>query len=83
MQEELLNSVVKITKTRDVDSLEFSLVSTIHEFIECKEIIIYKNLSEFNSSGVERSASLRVDEENNFVWGERDILTDTSQELAS
>ena len=83
MQEELLNSVVKITKTRDVDSLEFSLVSTIHEFIECKEIVIYKNLSEFNSSGVERSASLRVDEENNFVWGERDILTDTSQELTS
>ncbi|ATC95704.1 GGDEF domain-containing protein [Pseudoalteromonas tunicata] len=83
MQEDLLNSVVKITKNRDIDSLEFSLISTIHEFLNCKDIIIYKNLSQSNGIGVEKSASLYLDSENNYIWGEREILQDISKELAS
>ncbi|MCK8136674.1 hypothetical protein [Pseudoalteromonas sp. 2CM28B] len=44
MQENLLNSVIKIAKNRDVDSLEYSLTSTIQEFIGCKKVLVYKDI---------------------------------------
>lgn len=83
MQEELLNSVIKITKTRDVDSLEYSLISTIQEFIGCKEVAVYKDLQLQNEIAIERSLSLKVFADRGFEWEEREIVQKPDSELVS
>lgn len=40
--DDLLESIVQITEQRDRDSLEISLVSTLHELITAKRITLYK-----------------------------------------
>jgi diguanylate cyclase (GGDEF)-like protein len=83
MQEELLNSVVKLTKTRDVDSLESSLLSTIHEFIGCQQVCIYKAMASKDTLHVERSLRLKVVDNKKYVWSESDELEQPSTELVS
>ncbi|WP_105168581.1 GGDEF domain-containing protein [Pseudoalteromonas sp. T1lg23B] len=83
MQEELLNSVVKLTKTRDVDSLESSLLSTIHEFIGCQQVSIYKSVAGKDGLVVECSLSLEVVEEKQYRWKESEKVTSPSSELLS
>ncbi|WP_440053454.1 GGDEF domain-containing protein [Pseudoalteromonas sp. T1lg65] len=83
MQEELLNSVVKITKTRDIDSLEYSLASTIHEFIHCQKIAVYKDLQIPDKLVVERSVALEEVSDKEFEWYERSIISEPDNELIS
>ena len=83
MQEELLNSVIKITKTRDVDSLEYSLISTIQEFIGCQEIGIYKDLQVQGQLVIERSLCLKVLPHDDFLWEDRDVVKEPPPELVS
>jgi diguanylate cyclase (GGDEF)-like protein len=83
MQEELLNSVIKITKTRDVDSLEYSLITTIQEFIECNEIAVYKDMQVQEKLVIERSLSLKVLPEDDFLWEDKEVLSDPCNELVS
>ncbi|CCQ11747.1 GGDEF family protein [Pseudoalteromonas luteoviolacea B = ATCC 29581] len=83
MQEELLNSVIKITKTRDIDSLEYSLISTIQEFIGCDEIAVYKDLAVPGELTLELSLSLKHISKREFEWGERKIIKEPSSELIS
>ncbi|MFC3034625.1 GGDEF domain-containing protein [Pseudoalteromonas fenneropenaei] len=83
MQEELLNSVIKITKTRDIDSLEYSLISTIQEFIGCQEISVYKDLQVPGELAVERSLSLKSLAKREYDWGERILVKEPPAELIS
>jgi diguanylate cyclase (GGDEF)-like protein len=83
MQEELLNSVIKITKTRDVDSLEYSLISTIQEFIGCEEVGIYKDLHVQGQLVIERSLCLKVLRHDDFLWEDRDVVKQPPPELVS
>ncbi|ARU55342.1 signal transduction diguanylate cyclase [Oleiphilus messinensis] len=83
MQEVLLNSLVNITKTRDIDSLEYSLVSTIHEFIGCQQIAIYKKMDTPDAVSIERSLALYVDDDGQFQWSERCEEEEPSPELIS
>lgn len=83
MQEELLNSVIKITKTRDVDSLEYSLISTIQEFIGCEEVGIYKDLQVQGQLVIERSLCLKVLPHEDFLWEDRDVVKEPPSELVS
>ncbi|MEQ3515631.1 GGDEF domain-containing protein [Pseudoalteromonas sp. BZB3] len=83
MQEELLNSVIKITKTRDVDSLEYSLISTIQEFIGCEEVGIYKDLQVQGKLVIERSLCLKVLPHDDFLWEDRDVVQEPPSELVS
>ncbi|BBN81979.1 GGDEF domain-containing protein [Pseudoalteromonas sp. A25] len=83
MQEELLHSVVKLTKTRDVDSLESSLLSTIHEFIGCQAVSIYKSLSANDVLEVECCLGLEVIDGKRFQWSQSEKLDNPSPELLS
>ncbi|NOU49550.1 GGDEF domain-containing protein [Pseudoalteromonas sp. JBTF-M23] len=83
MQEELLHSVVKLTKTRDVDSLESSLLSTIHEFIGCQEVSIYKSISLKDAADVECCLSLQVIEGKRYRWSQSEKVQSPSSELLS
>ncbi|RJE76511.1 GGDEF domain-containing protein [Pseudoalteromonas citrea] len=83
MQEELLNSVIKITKTRDVDSLEYSLISTIQEFIGCKEVAVYKDLQIQGELAIERSLLLKVLTDREYEWEEREVVRQPEPELVS
>ncbi|OHU87790.1 MULTISPECIES: GGDEF domain-containing protein [Pseudoalteromonas] len=83
MQEELLHSVVKLTKTRDVDSLESSLLSTIHEFIGCQKVSIYKSTSGRGELTVECSLSLEVLDDKQYYWEESERILSPSSELLS
>ena len=74
MQENLLNSVIKITKNRDVDSLEYSLISTIQEFIGCKEVSVYKDIEVQGQLTIEQSLCLKVTGEKQFEWVQRQLL---------
>ncbi|NNG41453.1 GGDEF domain-containing protein [Pseudoalteromonas sp. NEC-BIFX-2020_002] len=83
MQESLLNSVIKITKNRDIDSLEYSLISTIKEFVDCSEIAVYKDLDVQEELTIERSLSLQTLNDKEFIWGPRQIIDDPEPELVS
>lgn len=83
MQENLLNSVIKITKNRDVDSLEYSLISTIQEFIGCKEVSVYKDVEVQGQLTIEQSLCLKITGEKQFEWQQRQIVTHPEDELLS
>ncbi|ESP90372.1 MULTISPECIES: GGDEF domain-containing protein [Pseudoalteromonas] len=83
MQEELLNSVIKITKTRDIDSLEYSLLSTIQEFINCQRISVFKIIQGQGPCTVERSLTLKVHDVGEYEWLDRVIIDDPHAELSS
>jgi diguanylate cyclase (GGDEF)-like protein len=83
MHEELLNSVIKITKTRDVDSLEYSLISTIQEFIGCQEVAVYKDMQIRDELAIERSLLLRVVKDKEYEWEERIVVRKPESELVS
>ena len=83
MQENLLNSVIKITKNRDVDSLEYSLISTIQEFIGCKEVSVYKDIEVQGQLTIEQSLCLKVTGEKQFEWVQRQIVAHPEDELLS
>lgn len=83
MEENLLNSVIKITKNRDVDSLEYSLISTIQEFVGCTEIVVYKDLDVHTDLTIERSISLKVINGNQFEWAQRKVVDSPEPELLS
>ena len=83
MQVNLLNSIIKITKNRDVDSLEYTIISTIQEFITCSEITIYKDLAIEGELRVERSASLLFKGAKEFTWLDKSIINTPSDELIS
>ena len=83
MQEDLLNSVIKITKTRDIDSLEYSLVSTIQEFIGCEEVAVYKDLQVPGEFVIERNLLLKKVSEKEFDWQERSLVKEPDKELIS
>ncbi len=83
MQEELLNSVIKITKTRDVNSLEYSLVTTLQEFIQCQEIAVYKDLQDFGRKVIECSLVLHHENAGQYQWHDTHIVESPESELLS
>jgi len=83
MQEELLNSVIKLTKTRDVNSLEYSLVTTLHEFIQCKEIAVYKDMQDSGQRMIERSLALHFSTDKRYHWEDNCFVKEPEPELIS
>ena len=83
MQVGLLNSIIKITKNKDVDSLEYTIISTIQEFVKCEEISIYKDLEVVGELRIERSASLKFLSQSDFIWQDKDVVKEPDAELIS
>ncbi|WP_196138725.1 GGDEF domain-containing protein [Aliikangiella sp. G2MR2-5] len=67
MESELLKSVIRITKSRDVDSLEYSLLATLAELIPCDRINIYRIVNDDGATYIEQALSLLVRRENGRV----------------
>ena len=71
-QSELLNSVVAITRQRDKDSLEFSLVATLAEIVPVTKVSFYRTINEIGIESLEEV--VRLDTAKNdkgdleFLW---------------
>lgn len=71
--EQILNSVIEITRQRDRDSLEFSLVATLAELIPLKSIAFYRCVSEISEQALERVVCLDMEKNDQgdlkYLWG--------------
>ncbi len=72
MDKEIIKSVIEITRNRDLDSLECSLVATLAELLPATAISIYKLHGEHVSEGFDEVVSLTITEaekgDKNFIW---------------
>lgn len=81
MQKDLLNSVVQITRHRDVDSLEISLLTTLQEFIETKHVILFKLTLKNAITPAEIRAELVRTKEGVYEWKKHRTIDNISKEL--
>jgi diguanylate cyclase (GGDEF)-like protein len=73
MNEQILKSIIEITRQKDTDSLEFSLVSTLVEFVPAYEIILYKIPRINPAETIEEVVRLSISENNeqkNYEWSD-------------
>ena len=63
MEHKILDSVIKITNQRDVDSLEYSLVATLAEMIPSNDIAIYKLVEDGVQTNLEETVRLSLDDD--------------------
>ncbi len=70
MESKILQSVIEITKQRDLDSLEYSLVATLAELIPATSISILKAVKENKSATAEEVVCLNIDKEKDepYSW---------------
>jgi diguanylate cyclase (GGDEF)-like protein len=62
MNDQILKSVIEITRQRDIDSLELGLVTTLAEFVPASTIILYKSLYPARPGMIEESIRLAITE---------------------
>ena len=72
MDHNILNSVIKITNQRDVDSLEYSLVATLAEMIPVTDISVYKMVDDGYQTQLEQTLHLAM--QLDPKTGEKDVL---------
>ena len=65
MDHTILDSVIKITNQRDVDSLEYSLIATLAEVLVANEVGIYKVIDNGAEIYLEKTLSLSMKENAN------------------
>ena len=74
MQNQILQSVIEITRQRDVDSLEYSLIATLAEILPISEISLFKLLKEKPLVIIEEVAHLSIStdrtSEKQYGWGD-------------
>lgn len=77
MESKILQSVVEITKQRDLDSLEYSLVATLAELLPVAGISILKSVKENNTICAEEVIRLYIDNEKEepYSWAVGSIVT--------
>jgi diguanylate cyclase (GGDEF)-like protein len=70
MESKILQSVIEITKQRNLDSMESSLVATLAELLPATYICILKSIKEKNLSCAEEVACLSIDYEKKdpYIW---------------
>jgi len=80
MESKILQSVIEITKQRDLDSLEYSLVATLAELIPATSISILKTVNENATASAEEVVHLTIDNESDdpYSWskGVTVVMTD-------
>ena len=85
MENKILQSVVEITKQRDLDSLEYSLVVTMAELVPITEICVLKVINENNLDKLDASVCLTAltDELGNkkYSWGEASQIITADQDV--
>lgn len=70
MEHKILHSVIKITRQRDVDSLEYSLLATLAEVIPLTNISVFKMADDGFQTELEETLSLSIKngETGDVVW---------------
>lgn len=85
MDSKILQSVVEITKQRDLDSLEYSLVATMAELVPVTEISILKIIHENNLDKLDEVVSLTVlpneSDDKTYVWSDTSQIVSIDQEI--
>jgi diguanylate cyclase (GGDEF)-like protein len=81
MNDKIIKSVIEITRQRDMDSLELSLVSTLADIVPVNVITLYKSIQKSSDDNVEEVLRLSVSENNqtekNYAWSsEKHIVND-------
>jgi diguanylate cyclase (GGDEF)-like protein len=61
VENEILQSIVEMTRQRDLDSLEYSLAATLAELVPAQSISLYKLLDEDNHEQLEEVVRLFID----------------------
>lgn len=84
MDEDILKSIIEITRHRDLDSLEYSLVATLAEIVPATEISIFKNFHTDKHQGIEEVLRLTILETDSvgshFKWTDQSRVV-TSDKL--
>lgn len=85
MRKTVLQSIIEITRQRDLDSLEYSLVAALAEMVPIKTVSIYKLLDEDNPSVIEEVVQLSISTDTNneqvYTWGPAPEIVDADQQL--
>lgn len=85
MENKILQSVIEITRHRDLDSLEYSLVATLAEIVPARQIAIYKTYSTGSNNGIEEVLRMSISDHDpsnvHYVWSERTITVDSDAQL--
>jgi len=85
MDHEILQSVIEITRHRDLDSLEYSLLATLEEIIPASQIAIFKTFSGDRISGIEEVLRLTVlgtgDSEPHYKWSDQSRIIESDAAL--
>ena len=85
MESKILQSLVEITKQRDLDSLEYSLIATMAELIPVTEMSILKVINENKLDKLDMTECLTVmtDAQGNkdYIWSEGPQLITVNHEV--
>ncbi|MDC0598850.1 GGDEF domain-containing protein [Gammaproteobacteria bacterium] len=82
MQQNILQSVLKITGQRDIDSLEHNLPASIAALLPVQSISIYKPVMESDYQEVEEIVKFLVqDTSPNYLWSEKSIVLNANKLL--
>lgn len=71
MEHKILQSIVEITRQRDLDSLELAFVATLFEMLPTLEVTLYRVAAHGSLDQVEETLSLRTDDEGQYQWNRR------------
>lgn len=81
----ILKSVIEITRQRDMDSLELSLVTTLAQFVPASAITLYKSLGESPIGTAEEAVRLSITATGgngkNYDWGEKKRMITADKHL--
>ncbi len=84
MDENILNSIIEITKKRDTDSLELSMTLTLIDQIDCLHLTIYKKINTRDVLTVRSNIDVKVhNKKPKYEWLETEIIQTISPELKS
>lgn len=85
MSDKILQSVIEITRQRDLDSLEYSLATTLAEMVPAQSISIYRKESEMDISEAVEVVKLTVSEhgdgDTKYTWSSTPTIIDDDPQL--
>ena len=85
MDNKILQSVIRITEQRDVDSLEYGLVATLAELLPLKAASLYKPTNQVPGNGIEKVIGVAVDVdesgEERYIWDNEICIVSSNKYL--
>ncbi|MDX1569712.1 MAG: GGDEF domain-containing protein [Xanthomonadales bacterium] len=86
MENKILQSIVEITRHRDLDSLEYAFVATLHELLDVNRIALYRLIKEDRIDRVDEIVCLNIDPaakgQKRFTWNKEIRTVEPEGQLA-